>query len=173
MCKASCRLLPQGVLHCRPLRAGNPKLYGHRSPVRVSVWLMPLLASTLAVLRLLQGHHGGPAGAAAAAALKHANPCASCVSAETLHFYYRANTVGLLALLANCLSFAAYLCVLQQFLARRPHPFSAFLAASIVGGAGIAALAAPDFKTVSLKFATSQYLAVPASRPWRRPTSRR
>jgi hypothetical protein len=56
--------------------------------------------------------------------------------------------VGLLALLANCLSFAAYLCVLQQFLARRPHPFSAFLAASVVGGAGIAALAAPNFKTV-------------------------
>jgi hypothetical protein len=81
--------------------------------------------------------------------------------------------VGLLALLANCLSFAAYLCVLQQFLARRPHPFSAFLAASIVGGAGIAALAAPDFQTVSLRFAALRYLAVPGSRPWRRPTSRR
>jgi hypothetical protein len=81
--------------------------------------------------------------------------------------------VGLLALLANCLSFAAYLCVLQQFLARRPHPFSAFLAASIVGGAGIAALAAPDFQMVRLKFDTSQYLTVPGSRPWRRQTSRR
>ena len=81
--------------------------------------------------------------------------------------------MGLLALLANCLSFAAYLCVLQQFLARRPHPFSAFLAASIVGGAGIAALAAPDFQTVSSRPDASQYLAVPLLRPWRRPTSRR
>ena len=83
--------------------------------------------------------------------------------------------MGLLALLANCLSFAAYLCVLQQFLARRPHPFSAFLAASVVGGAGIAALAAPDFQTVRLMLVgyMLQYLAATVSRPWRRPTSRR
>lgn len=64
-------------------------------------------------------------------------------------FFCRANTVGLLALLGNCLSFAVYLCILQQYLARRPHPFSAFLAASIVGGAGIAALAVREFTTAS------------------------
>ena len=86
--------------------------------------------------------------ALAPAPFQGATLCALSPGVKPCPFRCRANTVGLLALLANCLSFAAYLCVLQQFLARRPHPFSAFLAASVVGGAGIAALAAPDFKTV-------------------------
>lgn len=54
----------------------------------------------------------------------------------------------MLALLTNALSFAVYLCILQQHLARRPFPFSAFLCASLVGGAIIATIAAPGFRQV-------------------------
>jgi len=63
--------------------------------------------------------------------------------------YCRANTLGLLALIANCLSFAVYLIIMQQFLARRAFPFSAFFAASVVGGVAIAVCAAPEVSQAS------------------------
>lgn len=67
-----------------------------------------------------------------------------------------AGTLGLLALLVNCMCFSIYLIMMQHRLVKRPYPFSLFAGASCIGGVVIVSIAWRDYTQMD-------WAAIPAS----------